>query len=110
MRLLTDFKDRAVSARKALPAVLLVLGLAPWGGIVMAQQASMEDRLRTLLAGPNAPDWIVQMNGFNSWGIDDGGRLRSVVEERYDVVARVCGKTMWLRTGLERPLAPEPDC
>lgn len=49
MRLLTDFKDRAVSARKALPAVLLVLGLAPWGGVVMAQQASMEDRLRTQL-------------------------------------------------------------
>ncbi|UTM01047.1 DNA repair protein [Alcaligenes sp. NLF5-7] len=49
MKLLTDFKDRAVSARQALPAFLLVLGLAPWGGIVMAQQASMEDRLRTQL-------------------------------------------------------------
>lgn len=67
-------------------------------------------RLLRLVAGPDAPDWIVQMNGFNSWGIDDGERLRSVVEERYDVVAQVCGKTMWLRTGLERPLAPEPDC
>ena len=67
-------------------------------------------RLRRLVAGPEAPTWIVQMNGFDSWGIDDGGRLRALVESRYDVVARVCGKTMWLRTGLERPLAPEPDC
>jgi len=49
MRLLTDFKDRMVSARKALPAFLLVIGLAPWGSVVMGQQASMEDRLRTQL-------------------------------------------------------------
>lgn len=53
MRLLTDFRDRALRragyARKVAPMFVLVLGLAPWGGVVMAQQASMEDRLRTQL-------------------------------------------------------------
>lgn len=67
-------------------------------------------RLRAVLAGPEAPTWVVRMNAFDSWGIDDGGRLRALVEERYDVVARVCGRTMWLRADLDRPVAPAPDC
>lgn len=67
-------------------------------------------RLRALLAGPEAPAWVVQMNAFDSWGIDEGGRLRELVERRYDVAAQVCGRTMWLRADLDRSLAAAPDC
>ncbi len=67
-------------------------------------------RLRTTLAGPDAPAWIVQINGLNAWGIDDEGRLRSLVRERYREVADICGHRVWLRRDLTRDLAPRPPC
>jgi hypothetical protein len=67
-------------------------------------------RLRATLAGPNAPTWLVKVNPINSWDIDGSGRLRSLVETRYRVVASVCGHDVWLRADLDRDLAPPPDC
>jgi hypothetical protein len=67
-------------------------------------------RLRATLAGPDAPTWIVQVNGFDSWGIDTGSRLENLVEERYRLVGEVCGNPVWLREGLTRRPAPWPDC
>ena len=67
-------------------------------------------RLRATLTGPEAPEWVVQRNGFDAWGIDDGSRLRDLVHERYRVVAEVCGYSMWLRQDLTRELAPQPRC
>ncbi len=69
-----------------------------------------QERLRATIAGPQAPAWVVQVNGFNSWGIDSGARLRDLVQENYRVVAEVCGAPVWLRHGLERDLAPPPRC
>lgn len=67
-------------------------------------------RLRETLAGPDAPTWIVEINGLNSWEIDERSLLRDLVEERYRVVVEVCGNQVWLRRGVSRPLAPVPDC
>ena len=69
-----------------------------------------QDRLRATLAGPEAPTWLVQVNAFDSWGIDERGRLRRLVEARYDVAATVCGQDVWLRSGLSRDQAPLPRC
>ena len=69
-----------------------------------------QTRLRATLAGPDAPAWIVQINGFNAWGIDDGSRLRDLVHERYRVVAEVCGYPVWLRQNLARDLPAPPRC
>ncbi len=69
-----------------------------------------QTRLRTTLAGPEAPEWIVQINGFDAWGIDDGSRLRSLVQEEYRVVAEVCGYPVWLHRDATRDLAPPPRC
>lgn len=69
-----------------------------------------QERLRRVVAGSEAPTWIVELNGFNSWGIDGQGRLRALVESRYDVVARVCGQPVWLRADRQRDLAPAPEC
>ncbi|MFH5823409.1 hypothetical protein [Georgenia sp. AZ-5] len=69
-----------------------------------------QERLRATLRGPQAPAWIVEINGFNSWGIDAGSRLRDLVTERYRVVADVCASPVWLREDLTRRLAPPPRC
>jgi 4-amino-4-deoxy-L-arabinose transferase-like glycosyltransferase len=69
-----------------------------------------QTRLRTTLAGPDAPEWIVQINGFDAWGIDDGNRLRDLVHERYRVVAELCGETVWLRQDVTREQAAPPRC
>jgi hypothetical protein len=69
-----------------------------------------QTRLRAALAGPEAPSWMVEITPLNSWGIDDDYRLRSLLEERYRVVAQVCGRDVWLRVDLTRDLAPLPKC
>jgi hypothetical protein len=69
-----------------------------------------QTRLRTTLAGPEAPEWIVQINGFDTWGIDDGARLRDLVRQEYRVVAEVCGYPVWLHRDAIRELAPPPRC
>lgn len=69
-----------------------------------------QDRLRATLAGPEAPTWVVEANSLNSWQIDASGRLRGLLEARYDRVATVCGLPIWLRADLSRDLAPLPRC
>ncbi len=69
-----------------------------------------QDRLRATLAGSDAPSWVVQVNGLNAWGIDEGSRLRDLLHQRYRVVAEVCGYQVWLREDLTRELAPVPPC
>lgn len=67
-------------------------------------------RLRATLAGPEAPTWIVQTSALNSWNIDEGDQLRSVIKARYDVAATICGHAVWLRSDLTRPAAAPPAC
>ncbi|WP_141137609.1 hypothetical protein [Blastococcus mobilis] len=69
-----------------------------------------QTRLRATLAGPRAPAWIVQVNGFDAWGIDDGSRLRDLIRQRYRVAAEVCGHVVWLRQDVTRELAAPPRC
>lgn len=67
-------------------------------------------RLRTTLAGPEAPTWVVVTAPLNSWDVDAHGRLRTMVEHRYDHVATVCGNPVWLRTDRDRTVPPTPEC
>ena len=69
-----------------------------------------QTRLRATLEGRAAPEWIVQINGFDAWGIDDGNRLRDLVGQRYRVVTEICGYPVWLRQDLTRDLAAPPRC
>lgn len=69
-----------------------------------------QSRLRATLAGPDAPTWVVQINGLNAWDIDDGRRLRTLIESRYDVVAHICGHNVWLRRDVSRTPASPPNC
>ncbi|MGY1801767.1 hypothetical protein ACI78T_00610 [Blastococcus sp. SYSU D00922] len=67
-------------------------------------------RLRETLAGPRAPEWIVQVTGLDAWHIDEGSRLRELVDRRYRVVATICGHPVWLRQDVTRELAAAPPC
>ena len=69
-----------------------------------------QERLRATLAGPTAPTWIAQVSGLNSWHVDESGRLRELIDARYDRVAEFCGVDLWLRAGESRALAPPPRC
>jgi 4-amino-4-deoxy-L-arabinose transferase-like glycosyltransferase len=69
-----------------------------------------QDLLRGTLDGPDAPTWIVQVNGLNAWGIDDEARLKTLIHDRYEVAAEICGSRVWLRQDVTRELPPAPPC
>ncbi len=97
-----------------LPSVLETADMpSPYPHVWSAAMRTLDpeqDRLRATLAGPAAPEWIVRINGFDAWDIDDGSRLRDLVEQRYRVVAEVCGYPVWLRQDVTRELAAPPPC
>lgn len=45
------------------------------------------DLLADTLAGPDAPDWVVEWDDVDTWGLDENGRVRAVLEGEYEVVA-----------------------
>ena len=67
-------------------------------------------RMRAVVRGPAAPTWIVEWDGFGSWGLDPHDQMADLVERRYRTVAVVCGEPVWLRRGVVRTLADVPDC
>lgn len=69
-----------------------------------------QSRLRTVLAGPDAPTWFVVVSPLSSWDIDADGRLAAVLERRYDLAAVVCGRSVLLRQDRTRQVAPPPEC
>ncbi len=69
-----------------------------------------QQHLRAVLASNDAPIWLVEPTDWNSWHIDDSGRLRALVQRKYDVVAEICGHPVWLRSDQKRALAPTPSC
>jgi hypothetical protein len=65
--------------------------------------------LVSVLRGPDAPTWLVEIGDFDWWGIDSPG-FAAVRAERYRVVDTVCGHDIYLLDGVERELPPSPDC
>ena len=48
--------------------------------------------------------------GFDAGNIDEDGRLRGLVRDRYRVVAELCGREVWLRRDVTRALSGPPAC
>lgn len=66
--------------------------------------------LRALLAGPDAPAWLVEWASFGSWMPDGMAELERVVKERYAEQGTACGgHPVYVLRGLDRP-ALDPDC
>jgi len=66
-------------------------------------------RLRRLLAGPDAPTWLVRWDRFDDWGLGASGRLAATVARHYRRFDRVCGHAVWVHDGARRTAAPAPD-
>ncbi|MXG89380.1 hypothetical protein [Nocardioides flavescens] len=66
--------------------------------------------LRTLVAGPDAPTWLVEWWDFDTWDHAAGDALRADVERRYVRAGTACdGRPVWLLRGEDRA-TPEPAC
>jgi 4-amino-4-deoxy-L-arabinose transferase-like glycosyltransferase len=60
--------------------------------------------LRALLAGPDAPTWLVEWTSFRSWQNPRAPELERVVAERYVEHGTACnGRPIYLLRGLGRP-------
>lgn len=66
--------------------------------------------MRATVAGPDAPEWIVQRGGLNAWGLDRHDRLRDLLNRRYDVVGEVCDSRIWRVKDQPRPALPRVAC
>jgi hypothetical protein len=66
-------------------------------------------QLTALLKSAEAPTWIVEIGEFDWWGLDTP-EFRELRETRYELVANVCGKDIFLRIDARRELPPTPDC
>jgi hypothetical protein len=67
------------------------------------------DDLRALLSGPDAPTFVLAPLSLDSWDIDTGDRLQTALIDHYHWVATVCGTPVFMRNGLDRPVAPSPE-
>ncbi len=65
--------------------------------------------LRTVLTGPRAPTWVVDMGHLDAWNIDAHDRVRLALATHYRKVTAVCGRPVYLHDGVRRTLA-KPLC
>jgi hypothetical protein len=67
--------------------------------------------LRALLSGPKAPTFVMGLTPLDAWDIDPHGLVQETLDEHYQEVATVCGTPVYVRDGVDRPIAPAPpDC
>ena len=59
-------------------------------------------QLRGLLAGPEAPTWIVVRNSHTMQRLGTAG-IRLMLDTRYRLVGTVCGRAIYLQRGIDRP-------
>jgi hypothetical protein len=58
--------------------------------------------LDAVLTGPTPPTWFVVWNHVRSWGLDTA-RTRSILAQDYRRAGTVCGRTIYVRAGVDRP-------
>ncbi len=63
--------------------------------------------LDDLLAGPAAPTWVVVRGPQTAAFLDQNG-AGELLEQRYHVVAHVCGRPVYLRDGVDRATPTPP--
>jgi len=66
--------------------------------------------LTTLLAGPDAPTFVLVPMSLNSWDIDPDGTVQSTLDRYYRQVTDICGTPVYLRRGVVRPWVAPPEC
>jgi hypothetical protein len=66
--------------------------------------------LRATVQGDDAPVWVVQKRGLNSWGLDERRQLRDLLRSNYVVSGRVCGSRVWRLETAQRADLPRVEC
>ena len=79
-----------------------------WSLMVRAVPGA-ESRLRSLLASPARPTWIIRAQGARSFGLDRSGATRRLLKEHYRQVATVCGTKLLLARGARALPAPRGE-
>ncbi|QIG41822.1 hypothetical protein G5V58_02645 [Nocardioides anomalus] len=68
------------------------------------------DELRALVAGPDAPTWLVEWWPFDTWSEAGGRALAAEVAQRYERRGTACGdRPVYVLRGLDRE-EPRPAC
>jgi hypothetical protein len=78
-----------------------------WSLMVRAVPGA-EQRLRTLLASPQRPTWIVRAEGPHGFGLDRSGVTKRLLAQHYGTAGTVCGTRILLARGA-RVLPPPPS-
>lgn len=66
--------------------------------------------LDSVLVGPDAPTWLVTGPSVRSWGLTTQATT-TIIRHDYRRVDTVCGRTIYLRDGVDRPTPhPVTDC
>lgn len=76
-----------------------------WSLMVRAVPGA-EQRLRSLLASPGRPTWIVRVEGPRGFGLDANGTTRRLLAAHYRPVTTVCGSELLLARGAHVLAAP----
>jgi hypothetical protein len=62
-----------------------------------------------VLSGRARPTWLVSWDDISSWGLTSG-HATVAVARHYHQVAMICGRTIYLRNGVDRPAPVVRDC
>ncbi len=65
------------------------------------------DQLAGLLTGPRAPTWVV-MRGPQTRALLGRAATHGMLASRYRLAAQICGRDIYLHSGVERPTPREP--
>jgi hypothetical protein len=96
-----------------VPSIIELSGLSTpykysWTLPIRGRDPHLTDLVATLRGG-SAPTWLVDMQGFNTYGLDTPA-FRRARAARYHMTAVVCGHRIYLHNGLTRPPPPTPGC
>jgi hypothetical protein len=70
-----------------------------------------QQRLRSVLASPRRPTWIVRAEWPRAFGLDRSGATKRLLAQHYRAVANVCGTEVLLARGATvRPAPPGDNC
>jgi len=80
--------------------------------LMMRALPRAQAKLRSMLASPDRPTWIVEWEPTRSYDLDRDGATKRLLERNYREVARVCGSPVLVRDDVARPLrvAPAVPC
>lgn len=80
--------------------------------LMMRAVPGAENRLRSFLASPDRPTWVVKADVTHSFGLDASGATHRLLVQHYRLVGRVCGEPVLLERGARAlpPPPPSPLC